>query len=74
LGVVPWFRAFGPDLSLFAWRWASTASRSLCDREARRFAKPLDLLGINAKTRWGYPAGLIAIGHLAVAWLMEAAP
>jgi hypothetical protein len=30
-------------------------------------------LGRNAKTRWGCPAGLIAIGHLAVAWVMEAA-
>jgi hypothetical protein len=31
------------------------------------YAIPLNLLGINAKTRWGEPAGLIAIGHLAVA-------
>jgi len=49
-----------------------TASRSFCDREARRFAKPLDLLGINAKTRWGYPAGLERNGHVAVTKLMEA--
>ena len=39
----------------------------------RQLAIPLILLGRNAKTRWGYPAGLIAIGHLAVAWVMEAA-
>jgi hypothetical protein len=48
-------------------------SRGLCNEEARRFAKPLDLLGINAKTCWGEPAGLIADGHVAVAWVMEAA-
>ena len=39
----------------------------------RQLAIPLILLGRNAKTRWGYPAGLITIGHLAVAWVMEAA-
>jgi len=39
----------------------------------RQLAIPLILLGRNAKTRWGYPAGLIAVGHLAVAWVMEAA-
>ena len=73
LGVVPWFRAFGPDLSLFGWRWVPTASRGLCNGEARRFAKPLDLLGRNAKTRWGEPAGHFASSHLAVALLVEAA-
>jgi hypothetical protein len=39
----------------------------------RKLAIPLILLGRNAKTRWGCPAGLIAVGHLAVAWVMEAA-
>ncbi len=51
---------------------ASTASRGLCNGEARRFAKPLDLLGRNAKTRWGEPAGLERNGHLAVTKFMEA--
>ena len=52
---------------------ASTASRGLCNGEARRFAKPLDLLGRNAKTRWGEPAGLERYGHVAVTKFMEAA-
>jgi hypothetical protein len=51
---------------------ASTASRGLCNGEARRFAKPLDLLGRNAKTRWGEPAGLEPNGHVAVTKLVEA--
>ena len=72
LGVVPWFRAFDLFLSLFEWRWVSTASRGLCNGEARRIAKPLDLLGRNAKTRWGEPAGLELYGHVAVTDSMEA--
>ena len=48
-------------------------SRGLCNEEARRFAKPLDLLGRNAKTRWREPAGLERNGHVAVTTLMEAA-
>ena len=39
----------------------------------RKLAIPLILLGRNAKTRWGYPAGLIAVGHVAVTTFMEAA-
>jgi hypothetical protein len=58
LGVVPWFRAFGPDLSLLGWRWATAESRGLCNEETRRIANPLGFLGRNAKTRWGEPAGL----------------
>jgi len=49
-----------------------TASRGLCNGEARRFAKPLDLLSRNAKTRWGEPAGLERNGHVAVTKFMEA--
>jgi hypothetical protein len=48
------------------------ASRGLCNGEARRFAKPLDLLGRNAKTRRCDPAGLIRNGHVAVTKFMEA--
>jgi len=33
----------------------------------------LILLGRNAKTRWGEPAGLIADGHVSVTKFMEAA-
>jgi hypothetical protein len=51
---------------------ASTASRGLCNGEARRFAKPLDLLGRNAKTRWGEPAGLMGDGHVGGTNSMEA--
>ena len=51
----------------------STASRGLCNGEARRIAKPLDLLGRNAKTRWDEPAGLERNGHVAVTKCMEAA-
>ena len=49
-----------------------TASRGLCNGEARRLAKPLDVLGRNAKTRWVEPAGLERNGHLAVTKSMEA--
>ena len=48
-------------------------SRSLRNGEARRIAKPLDLLGSNAKTRWCEPAGLERNGHVAVTKFMEAA-
>ena len=53
-------------------RWVPTASRGLCNGEARRIANPLDLLGRNAKTRWGEPAGLERNGHVAVTKFMEA--
>ena len=39
----------------------------------RLLAIPLNLLGKNAKTRWGEPAGLELYGHLAVTDSMEAA-
>ena len=52
---------------------AKGESRVRMPGSTRQLAIPLILLGRNAKTRWGYPAGLIAIGHLAVAALMEAA-
>jgi hypothetical protein len=39
----------------------------------RLLAIPLNLLGRNAKTRWGEPAGLELYGHVAVTDSMEAA-
>ena len=50
-----------------------TASRGLCNGEARRIAKPEDLVDRNAKTRWGEPAGLERNDHVAVTRSMEAA-
>ena len=66
LSLWPRFEPFGVAMGVKRVPWFG---------DWRRFAarKSLTLRSGNAKTRWDEPAGLIAIGHLAVAALMEAA-
>jgi len=59
-------------LSLLWWRLVQSASRGFDAIEVRRREKAPNLLGRNAKTRWGEPAGRFAWSRLAVAALVEA--